>query len=462
MTCVRALALLGLLAWMGCGPPGPRVLVDTAGQGALDRSEGLDPGVAASCPRSPVEELQCAILGGPTGEHGPFHVVLSALGVAGRHPGAGLGTHLLSLDHPLELGRPVVLASAPGDSRGASQGGAVAVVAMDDRGALVVLAEVIGNLDGGLLRALSLAEDIDLDGVPDVVFGAPGADLGRGRAYVVSGAKLAVGATLRLPDDALVELQGVTVGAALGSAAAVPHHPTSLDGTLLIGAVDAGAVWVFPMDTVRAAVGEVLTTEHARGRLHDGHGLGADIVALSTGTYFLRSDRADVVVLSPTGRLVPLAPTPGAHSIERLEMADGEELLGISGSSGWLYSPRTGGMAAVVHNPGGAVIGDLVALPDLDGDGLGEVGASSAWVDTVGTGMVGIVRGARRTGGRAVTLDAAWRRAVSPDPAADLGATLAGLPDGGGRAALLTGGPRAGGASMDAGRVVPWVWLEPG
>jgi hypothetical protein len=136
---------------------------------------------------------------------------------------------------------------SPGNVNAVVNAGEVLVFSGQDGTVLFTLNDPAPQEDGKMGAAVAGLGDVDADGVPDVVVGVPGEDLGDeedgvsnvGLAYLFSGKTGQVIRTLNNPD---AEAAGAAFGAAVANAGDTNHNGTS---DILIGAPGQGHVFVF-------------------------------------------------------------------------------------------------------------------------------------------------------------------------------------------------------------------------
>ncbi len=171
---------------------------------------------------------------------------------AGDVNGDGLGDLLLSGE----------LQTYSEDGEGYRQGRVYLVLGRTEPFAeTVCLSEADAVLDGDeedemAGESLAGGHDLDGDGVPDIVAGAPYAGLYAGKAYVVSGAAVAGGASAELADVATVLAGDGDSYDAFGWSVASPGDLTGDGlGEIAVGVPghdepgsSAGALWLFPGD----------------------------------------------------------------------------------------------------------------------------------------------------------------------------------------------------------------------
>jgi hypothetical protein len=351
----------------------------------------------------------------------------------GEHNGDGLGTALdaadLDGDGQLEL-----LMGAPGVDRSGAGAGAVLIVS--GRGVLgeaPQVARLLGERAAGGLGTALDAADLDGDGRPELLVGAPGE---AGAAWLVDGreAEGLVGEP-EARVDALGARLGGERGDAAGAAVAIAGD-TDGDGVadLLVGAPGRGGglAWLVlggwsgelaPADTdaqlaaaspedragaAVAAAGDVNgdgladLLVGAPGEGSGGGGAGAAYLVLGPVEGQLRLDRADAVFVGEADGDGAGGALAAAGDLDCDGL--GEVLIGApgSGKSGEgagaayvLYAPLQGtidlGFADTqLSGAAGDGAGALLAPGgDLDGDGLGEL-----WVAAPGAGALHLLRGA--------------------------------------------------------------------
>jgi hypothetical protein len=273
-------------------------------------------------------------------------------------------------------------------------------------GALVRTLESPNPEPNGRFGIVAGLGDLDADGTDDFAVGA--ADEGSGRAYVYSGATGALVRTLESPNP----------------------EPNGRFGIVArIGDLDADSV----DDIAVAAQGE----SGLRGRTYH--------FSAASGT-LLRT------LASPK-------PEPfGQFGLGQVEIGDvnGDSVADIAvGASGevedsgrvYVFSGATGSLLRTLQSPGGGWYGvALASLPDLDGDGLGELAVGSPYesVNGLRSGAVHIV---------SLATGAMLAVAYSPTPELNggFGSSVAFLVGPGGVPALAVGAPYEDpGSSPDA------------
>lgn len=221
------------------------------------------------------------------------------------------------------------LVSAPFNDEGGDKAGAIYLYS-GAGGALLFAAK--GEPGDNLGYGIADAGDVDDDGVPDLIAGAPG--VGGGRALVYSGADGSLLLTLASEAD------GASFGAAVAAAGDVDGDG---HGDLLVGA---------PSDASAGA---------DAGRVHLFAGIDGATIWIRDGAAgsMLGAGTAPLGDVDDDGVPDLVVGAPGAGgAVHVLSGADGADL----------YPP-------LVADPGGAVLGQffVAGLGDLDGDGIPEV-----------------------------------------------------------------------------------------
>lgn len=406
---------------LAVGAPGAnRVYVVGAATGTLIRSViGPDGGrfgtAVASAPDASGDATGDGVadlaVGAPeAGASGRAYLVDGATGALVRtlsgvpQPDAAFGTAVLVLPDADADGRADMAVGAPGEDRATAAAAGRVYVLSGRTGATIVAHRAPESVeDGALGAALAAGRDLDGDGVPDVLAGAPG----EARVYALSSAT----------DQRLGTLAGPTPSGRFGAAVTAT---SSLDGDgvadIAVGAPDAGQsgrVYV-----LSGASGERLFT--------------AQNPAESTYTAFGR----DIAALGDTdGGAIAIGAPGEAAGVVHIVRAAGGAIL------------RT------IQNPGTAYGFGLVlaAIGDADGDGVTDLAAG-----VPGEGSFGLARTGRAylfsgaTGERLHTFDS-----PNQEAGAEFGAAVAaaGDLDGDGRGDLLIGAPFEDVGDEDAGRV---------
>lgn len=161
-----------------------------------------------------------------------------------------------------------------------------------DGALLLTLVDPAPQEDGKMGAAVAGLDDVDADGVPDVVLGVPGEDLGDeddavsnvGLVYIFSGKTGQVIRTLNNPD---AEAAGAAFGAAVANGGDIDHDGIS---DLLVGAPGAGHVFVFSGKT------GVMLFDIASPTQDTPPSFGA---AISGGKDFNRDGTPDLVIGAP-------------------------------------------------------------------------------------------------------------------------------------------------------------------
>ena len=287
---------------------------------------------------------------------------------------------------------------------------------------------ITASMAGALLGAsVDGGEDLDGDGVPDVLIGATGVEGGRGACYVVSGARWAAEPDLTLPGDALAVVSGYAEEAYLGAACVFVPDATGdgvadvavsapwwstraaprsgvvglFDGAALValgemGIFEAWPVWAGNSEGV--ALGNVV---EAAGDL-DGDGMGELLISSATGP------AAWLVSTVPAGAESPmldvhatvLVPTDGRPRMVGDIDGDGVRDLVVLEAEARFFTGLSAGGRFVEDDAWGTVYGapdgwftDAVDLGDLDGDGRAETLLTSPGASGDGVAWAGVVRG---------------------------------------------------------------------
>ncbi|MCC6831103.1 MAG: FG-GAP repeat protein [Thermoleophilia bacterium] len=317
----------------------------------------------------------------------------AAVRVDGAAAGDALGTTAAAPGDLDRDGRADMVLGAPGaDRNGRADSGSAYVVHTPAPGKDLDLAAfsgagyVIDGTDAGDHLGTSVAGggDVNDDGLPDVVVGAPGADTLKradaGAAYVVFGAAtpsdvdtLSLGARGRM-------LAGGTAGDALGTRVAIAGDQNN-DRRADIAATAPGAD-----ANGRAGSGSAVVLW---GATSTGT---ADMAALGTAGY--RIDGATAGDALGEGQL---SATPDIDGDGRPELAVGSRTIGMrgrsaSGAAYWVFGAATttsvdlrthGGRALRLDGAadGDGLGGGVTAVPDLTGDGRPELVAAAPGAD---------------------------------------------------------------------------------
>jgi hypothetical protein len=189
------------------------------------------------------------------------------------------------------VGVPHHIADPHGDSETINAGEAF-IYSGKDGALLLTLSDPAPQEDGKMAAAVAGLGDIDGDGVPDVVLGVPGEDLGDeengvsnvGLAYIFSGKTGQVIRTLNNPD---AEAAGAAFGAALANGGDINRDGTS---DVVVGAPGAGHVYVFSGKTGALLFDIASPTQDA---------LPSFGAAVSGGKDYNRDGVPDVVIGAP-------------------------------------------------------------------------------------------------------------------------------------------------------------------
>jgi FG-GAP repeat protein/VCBS repeat protein len=327
--------------------------------------------------------------------------------------------------------------------------------------------------------AIAVGPDLDGDGTPDLLVGAPEASPdGRsaaGRAYIVSGATGEISRTFDGPQAGdeiglVVAFVGDLDGDGLADiAAGSPNANVQNVGAAgkitVLSSADGHRIFALRGDTPGDAVG---TSVAATGDLN-GDGI-PDLVVGSPGVTVGNLVHAGRVgVLSgANGRIIRRftgqesearlgAAVAGGQDFDRDGVNDvvasaptADPMGHVGGGSVFVFSGDSGALVLRVDGDedGLALGASLEAVPDIDGDG---------WPDLVlGTpGAAGGAGGARIVSGRD---GSTLMQVVGTTPGAALGSAVADAGDvnGDGKRDLLLGAPHWGG-SLDAGRAELWM-----
>jgi hypothetical protein len=330
--------------------------------------------------------------------------------------------------------------------------------------------------------AVAGVPDLDADGTWDIVVGTSSegsSATGYGRAHVFSGATGALVRTLLSPNP---EGGGQAFPSFGCSVAGLPDLDGDGRGDLLVGACredtnDAGRAYLFSGAT--GALLRTLTSPNpeANGSFGfrvdgvpdaDGDGATDLLVAAHTEDAGASNSGRAYLFSGATGALLRtfVSPNPIANGIfgrdtEGVPDLDGdgrgEVLVGAGGDLGtgraYLFSGATGALLRTFASPNprvGGRFGDaLGAVPDVDGDGTADllVGAYVELEGTIAAGRAHLFSGA--TGALLRSLGS-----LNPKPSGFFGYSVAGVPDadGDGRGDLLVGGVQEDGPGTSTGR----------
>ncbi len=313
-------------------------------------------------------------------------------------PGDQLGTGLEAAGDVDRDGIVDVIAAAPGGGVARVYGGRSGGVIRTFRGPLA---------DQDFGRHVAGVGDVDGDGVPDVIIGAPGSqarpDATTGHAYVFSGSDGRVLLTLT------GERHGDQFGAAV-SGATRNGHPLLVVGAPAAGPAQTGRVYVYTALRDRPAfVVDADVTDRALGAMfvgvpgdvdRDGH---VDVYisdwsnaakGASTGRIYLHSGRSGARLLSLTGET---AGEGFGSSQSRAGDVDGDGVPDLivgawqyagaaaSGGRAYLYS-GTGRLLRTFTSkvPGDTFGFDAVDLGDVNGDAVVDFLITAGWSGRAG------------------------------------------------------------------------------
>ena len=309
------------------------------------------------------------------------------------HPGDQLGSGIEAAGDTNHDGVPDVIASAPG------AGKAYVYSGKDGHALLTFSAETQTDNFG---QHVSGVGDVNGDGYPDVIIGAPGNGAGgdgAGRAYVYSGKD----------GHALLTLTGETAHDAFGSAVAGSH---SRHGSfLIVGAPGAGPrhagrtyvytglsqkpAFVIDSDDTGAALGAMFLSTVGDVN-HDGV---PDVYASdfsnaakgpSTGRIYVHSGADGRRLLTLTGETAGEGFGIGPAAAGDVNGDGYDDLIvgawqyageAISGGRAYLYSGKDGALLKTYtcRVPGDTFGFDAVGMGDVDGDGTIDFLITSAW-----------------------------------------------------------------------------------
>ncbi|MCK6526380.1 FG-GAP-like repeat-containing protein [Myxococcota bacterium] len=386
------------------------------------------------------------------------HAVLAGSS-AGAMAGKAIGT-AGDLDGD---GLDEVVVGAPGEDSGGDGAGMVYVVWGDalsaggERPLGLADARIRGPHPGAELGAsVASAGDVDGDGVPDLLVGAPGfqtgGSLAPGRAYVFSGALLAPGG-LYTTGDAGTALAGEAADDRAGSAVAaagdvdgdgIPDVAVGAPGNDANGD-SSGRVYVLLGGSLLGAGPGTVSLGSAHVVLNGGR---AEQAGVSLAALDLDGDACGDLVVGAPGDAVYGDADPGrAYLVFGCEVAAG----------GTATLPDLPGTVSLLGESYGAA-GVAVASGDVDGDGVDDVavGGPGGWggADTT-DGAAHLSWGEAAVPGVEVDLTHSAYPAFTGEALGDFaGSSLALVDaDGDGRSDLLVGAPGAGGFAGAAGRV---------
>ena len=213
--------------------------------------------------------------------------------------------------------------------------------------------------ESGFGSALALLGDLDGDGAPELAVGSGGADAGAGAVRVYSGRTLELLRTVAAPRPA----EGERFGA---HAVATPDLTGDGQPDLLVGAPgsdpgesDAGRAYL-----VDAATGAIHFTLASPAPAYDaGFGLGLAAVPDVSG-----DGVPDLAVGEPDGSLPPAPDGTSRSEVGRVHVYSGATGAYLSSYDSPMPDPDTG-----LYDRGGDFGTVIVGVPDLTGDGRGEL-----------------------------------------------------------------------------------------